>query len=210
MNKEKNNKNMRWFIASVVTMLIIYAASAAPISFFATYQTILGLNKANLSILVLAYFIGTVISLIMFGKVSNYLGRKKTILINISIIMLAMICFYFLNSYVMLITARFLSGLACGLASSCVGAYIFDTTPNGSSKLTSIATNSSIMFWLAVGVILSGLIFSWNNTMINLVYVILLILLILCAVLILLGPETVPYKPGVLKTIKPTVSLPIL
>ena len=68
------------FIASIIVMIVIYAASSAHILLYSDYQSILGIAKATLSLTAVVYFLGTVISLLFFGRVSNYIGRRYFII----------------------------------------------------------------------------------------------------------------------------------
>ena len=87
MQKDKEDlKRKIGFIGASITMILIYAASSSPIPLYAMYQSMFGIIKNILSMSAVFYFIGTVISLLMFGRLSDYIGRHKTILITIILI----------------------------------------------------------------------------------------------------------------------------
>lgn len=189
-------------------MILIYAASSAPIPIYSTYQLMLHISKASLSMTAVTYFLGTVISLLFFGKVSDYIGRRKTITITLAVAIVGCLLFLFINSFSMFLVARLVQGLACGLASSCVAAYMVDTTPEGSMKLAAILTSGSTMIGLTLGSFGSASVVTLNTSLISWTYIIIVILLILCIFLITFSAETVEEKEGVIKVIRPHVEMP--
>lgn len=189
-------------------MIIIYAASSAPIPLYTIFQSQIYITKANLSMSAVFYFVGTVISLLFFGRVSDYLGRRITIGITLLLGITGCICFIFINSLSVFLIGRLLQGLSCGLASSCVAAYLVDTTPKGSSKLAAIVTSSSTMIGLTLGCFGSALIVSFNISFITSTFLLLIVLLVISGILISFGVETVQPKEGVLKSVKPVIERP--
>lgn len=113
--------------------------------------------------------------------------------------------FIFINSFEIFLAARLIQGLSCGLASSCVAAYMVDTTPNDSSTLSAIATSGCTMIGLTLGSFSSALLMNLNLTTI---FLLIIILLVASAVLIICGEETVPTQPGALSSIRPYIEFP--
>lgn len=209
--KESNSaefKKKLGFFTAVLAMIVVYAASSAPIPIYSTYQILLDITKANLSMTAVAYFLGTVISLLFFGKVSDYIGRRKTIIITLIVAISGCLLFLFINSFTMFLLARLVQGLACGLASSCIAAYMVDTTPEGSMKLAAILTSGSTMIGLTLGSFGSASIITLSTSLISWTYMIIIALLILCIFLIIFSAETVEIKNGVSKVIRPHVEMP--
>ena len=172
---------------------------------YSNFQSALGISKASLSLTAVTYFLGTVISLLFFGRVSNYIGRRKTILITIFMAIIGCLSFIYINSFNVFLVARLVQGISCGLASSCVAAYMVDTTPNESSTLSAIVTSGCTMIGLTFGSFSSAVLM---NLSLNTVFVLIIILLVISAILIVLGEETVEVHDGVLSSIKPYVEFP--
>ena len=193
------------FIASIFVMIVIYAASSSPIPLYSTFQSNLGITKANLSLTAVAYFLGTVISLFFFGRISNYSGRRKTILVTIFTAILGCLSFIWINSFEIFLIARFIQGISCGLASSCVAAYMVDTTPNDSSTLSAIATSGCTMIGLTLGSFSSAILM---NLSLRTVFVLLIVLLVISTIFVVLGEETVNSQPGAISSIKPYIEFP--
>lgn len=199
------SKKQIGFIASIIVMIVVYGASSSPIPLYSNFQSALGISKASLSLTAVTYFLGTVISLLFFGRVSNYIGRRKTILITIFMAIIGCLSFIYINSFNVFLVARLVQGISCGLASSCVAAYMVDTTPNESSTLSAIVTSGCTMIGLTFGSFSSAVLM---NLSLNTVFVLIIILLVISAILIVLGEETVEVHDGVLSSIKPYVEFP--
>ena len=199
------SKKQIGFIASIIVMIVVYGASSSPIPMYSNFQSALGISKASLSLTAVTYFLGTVISLLFFGRVSNYIGRRKTILITIFLAIIGCLSFIYINSFNVFLVARLVQGISCGLASSCVAAYMVDTTPNESSTLSAIVTSGCTMIGLTFGSFSSAVLM---NLSLNTVFVLIIILLVISAILIVLGEETVEVHDGVLSSIKPYVEFP--
>ena len=193
------------FAASIITMIVVYAASSSPIPLYSAFQANLNIAKASLSLTAVAYFVGTVISLLFFGRVSNYIGRRKTILVTIFTAILGCLSFIYMGSFEIFLIARFIQGLSCGLASSCVAAYMVDTTPNESSTLSAIVTSGCTMIGLTLGSFSGAVLMNLN---LSAIFILIIILLIISAILIVLGEETVETQSGALSSIKPYIEFP--
>ena len=65
------------FYAASVAIILVYMTSGAPISLFNTYRLEDGITNADLGIVSLGYFLAAAVALLMFGQMSNYVGRKS-------------------------------------------------------------------------------------------------------------------------------------
>lgn len=209
MQKDKEDlKRKIGFIGASITMILIYAASSSPIPLYAMYQSMFGITKNILSMSAVFYFIGTVISLLMFGRLSDYIGRHKTILITIILAILGCFNFIIINNATIFLIGRLLQGLSCGLASSCVAAYIVDTASDDKSSLGAIVTSSATMIGLSIGVFGGSALVELNPNLISTIFVIWILTFIICALLIFSGKETVKPKKGAFKSMKPQIKVP--
>lgn len=199
------NRRIIGFIGATLSLAAIYAASSAPIPLYTTYRQILGLSNADLSLSSVLYFIGTVISLLFFARISNYIGRRPMVLSTLVLSAMGCLIFGLVNSSELFLIGRFIQGLSCGMGSSCIGAYIVDTSKG---KEGAIATSSAPMIGLALGSFGSGALVQYGTGSLTSIYFLVLLLLIFCALLIAFGQETVHYTTGAMKSIFPTIRVP--
>lgn len=196
------------FIGAACALAVAYASSSAPIPLYATYRKSIGLTNANLSMTAVAYFVGTVIALILFARLSNHLGRRPVVLATLCLSAVGCGIFYFLHSAPIFLLGRLVQGLSCGLASSCIAAYVVDTAPEKPSWIGTTVTSSAPMVGLAAGSFGSGALVQYGSGSLSRVFGILIAVIAVCAVLVVAGAETTSYKKGALVSIKPQVRVP--
>lgn len=205
---QKNN-NIIGFIAGTFSFLMIFAASATPIPLYDIYRQSNGLTYNDLALTAVVYFIGAITALLIFGRISNHLGRKPVIYIIFIITAIAIIILLDVNSATPLIIGRLLLGLACGLASSAISSYIADNATILPAWLPSAIISNSPMVGLTFGSVLSGTLVEFGSYPRTLCYLIILVILLICTILIGLSKETVKRSPGIISSFKPKFSLPL-
>lgn len=196
------------FYTSACSLAVVYAASSAPIPLYTLYSQELGLASGDFSITAVAYFLGTIIALLVFARLSDYLGRKPVSFIAVLLAALGCLVFYHISGISTIFIGRLVQGLSCGLTSSAIAAYAVDTAPPSPNWLAAMISSGAPMIGLAGGAFGSGLIkeSSWGST--TLVFTILLVMLIICAVLFIFCKETVAHNKGVLHSLIPRIYIP--
>ena len=79
------NSKLIGFIGAFISFAVIYGASSAPIPLYSMYIEEIGLTNGQLSMSSALYFIGTVVSLLTFARLSNHLGRKPLVIATLRI-----------------------------------------------------------------------------------------------------------------------------
>ncbi|WAI01566.1 MFS transporter [Methanogenium organophilum] len=207
---KKLNLDESWtgFIGATFSLVVIYAASSAPIPLLNTYLQTLHLTSGDLSMTAVAYFIGCVISLLMFARVSDYLGRRPVALATLGLAAISCLIFIYVQSGSMLLAGRFVQGIASGLASSAITAYIADNAPASPKWISAAVISGSPVIGISIGAFGSGIIEEYAFGSLSLIYEIFIILLAFSAVLIAAGPETVKRTRGAITSIVPQISIP--
>lgn len=136
MSYNKSNLNQSFFIA-VLTLIGIFSASSSPIPLLGVFRDRLNILSSDLAYTAVVYFLGCCVALLFLSRISNSIGRKKATLGALSLGFIAIIIFMFVPNFTLLLTARFIHGLACGIASSSIMSYIIDTAPNNNKILAS-------------------------------------------------------------------------
>nr|WP_320049173.1 MFS transporter [uncultured Desulfuromonas sp.] len=196
------------FIASSLSFMAIFGASATPIPLYDIYRRADGLSYSDLSLTAVVYFVGAVTALLVFGRISDHLGRKAVTFISFALEAVACLVLLDVSSVMPLILGRLLLGLACGLASSSVTSYIVDTAPVALRWLAATVVSCGAMVGLTVGALASGLLVEYGPYPRTLCYLIVLVVLAVCSVLIAFSRETVTRRPGILASLRPRFSLP--
>ncbi|MEV6237477.1 MFS transporter [Lentzea sp. NPDC051838] len=196
------------FLSAVVSLTAAFAASAAPIPLFNTYRAEDGFTNFDISLAVVSYGVPTLVALLVMGRLSSHLGRRRTSLASLGL--LALGCLLLLNVHDVgtLLAGRALMGLGAGLAGSNVTAYVVDAAPSKPAWLASVASSQTPMIGLAIGAIASGALVQFGPWPRQLIYLAAVGFLLLSAALIALSPETVPPTPGAWRSLRPSVTVP--
>src|SRR5215475_9847049 len=83
------------FLSAVVSLVVTFAAAAAPIPLYNIYRAEDGFTNAGISMAVVAYAIGTIAALLVLGRLSNHLGRRLTAITSLGLLLLG--CLLMLN-----------------------------------------------------------------------------------------------------------------
>ena len=70
------------FLSAVVSLVVSFAAAAAPIPLYNIYRAEDGFTNAGISMAIVAYAVGTIAALLVPGRLSNHLGRRLTAIAN--------------------------------------------------------------------------------------------------------------------------------
>ena len=196
------------FLSAVVSMAAAFTAAAAPIPLFNTYRAEDGFTNSDISLAVGAYGLSILAALLVLGRLSNHLGRRPTSIASLGLILLGCLALLNVHDIGTLLAGRVLIGLGAGLASSNVTAYIVDAAPARPTWLASVASSQTPLLGLAVGAIASGALVQFGPSPRHLIYLVAASVLVLCAVLISISPETVTPTPGVWRSLRPSVRVP--
>lgn len=196
------------FLAATASLIAIFAASASPIPLYSLYRRANGLSYIDLSLTAVGYFAGAVTALLVFGRLSNHLGRRFVSLLALGLAAVACLILLDVTSATPLIAGRVLQGLSCGLASSAIASYIVDTAPSSPPWLAAAVASGAPMLGLTAGVMGSGALVEYGPLPRILPYLSIVAILGVCAVLIMLSRETVVRCPGALASLRPRLLLP--
>src|SRR3979490_2481970 len=134
-------------VMAVITAMTFSACGAAPTPLFQQYQESFGLTPFMLTVIFAAYVLSLLAALLTVGSLSDYIGRRPSILAALSLNVAAMLMFIAADSAAALIAARAVQGFATGLATATLGAMILDTDRSRGPVLNSITA----FIGLAVG-----------------------------------------------------------
>ena len=194
-----------WLAAAVLVLLFFVAAAPSPL--YGVYQAEWRFSATTLTEVFAAYALLLLVTLLVFGSVSDYLGRRLVILAGLA--MTAGACGLFLaaDGVGLLFAARALNGAAVGTAVSALGAALIDLQPEG-SRLAPVLTTAASLLGLAVGGLGASALVQYGPAPSHLVWWVLLGLSLAAAVAVVAMPETAPRKPGALASLRPRVAVP--
>ena len=196
------------FWGAAAALILTYAASAAPVPLYETWRSVDGLSYNDLSLSAVVYFAGAVSALVIFGRISDYLGRRPVAILAMLLNAVACLLFLTVNRAEPLIAGRLLQGLASGLASTAMAAWIVDTVKPSHSKLPALLISTSPLAGLSLGSLGGGSLISFAPYPRTLVFVISVLLMIISIFVLIYGQESVQRRPGLFRSLRPAFGLP--
>ena len=200
--------NRASFWAAALSLATTFVASATPIPLYGTYQRIDGVSYFALSLSSVVYFVGAVTALLIFGRLSNHLGRRPVSLISVVLAALASATFLTVHDITPLLVGRLLQGLSCGLASTALAAWIVDCAHAVPKWLAPAVISCGPMTGLTIGGICSGILVEYGPMPRHLPFYVVLVLLAICIGLIFYGKETMATTKGAIHSLIPRMALP--
>jgi MFS family permease len=194
-----------WLAAGVFFLLFFSAAAPSPL--YGVYQAQWRFSATTLTAVFAVYALALLVTLLVLGSVSDYLGRRRVILASLA--MAAGACGLFLAAHGvgLLFAARALQGAAVGTAISALGAALIDLQPEGSG-IAPVITSAGSLLGLAAGALGTSALVQYGPAPTYLIWWLLLGVSLAAAVAVLAMPETVTARPGVLASLRPRVAVP--
>jgi MFS family permease len=137
-----------WLLAAVLCLLFV--ATAAPAPLYGVYQAEWHFSVTTLTAVFAVYALVLLVTLLMFGSVSDYFGRRRTIVAGLAAYGMACGVFLAAGDVWALFVARALQGVAVGLATGALGAAMLELQPEGSG-LAAPVTSAAGPLGLAIG-----------------------------------------------------------
>ena len=178
------------FFVAAFCLITCFVTAATAIPMMAYWVQDLKLSSSEVAMSVVSYFAGCVLTLILFARLSNFLGRKPVVIAALAFGAIACYLFSVGQSASDLYIGRFLQGLSCGLATSACMSWVVDTAPPARAWLGTAMTSAGPNIGLSLGTLLTGLIIEYNVLNPTLLFDACVALLIFCIVLAVLGTET--------------------
>ncbi len=198
------------FVSSA--LVVIGAAAGSPAPLYGLYQQRFGITDADLTASLAIYIVPAALALLMFGHLSNHIGRRAVSLASMTFGAAGLLVLAGLHGLTLLLLGRALQGFATGLAMSAVAAYVVDLDPprhpGGHGQIATAVTSGGPVGGLAIGAVISGAIVQYGTDPRHLTYYIFAAALAVCAAGIFLSPETSPRRPGALASLAPAVRIP--
>ncbi len=194
-----------WLVAGVFCLLFVGAGAPSPL--YGIYRAQLRFSATTLTAVFATYALVLLLTLLVFGSVSDYLGRRRVILAALTVTAGACAVFLTANSVGLLFAARALQGVGVGTAIGALGAALIDLQPEGSG-LAPLVTAAASALGLGAGVLGTSALAQYGPAPTRLVWWLLLGASATAAAGILAMPEPGTRRAGVLASLRPRVGVP--
>jgi MFS family permease len=195
-----------WLLA--LTLSLFLFASSAPSPLYVVYQGEFDFSALTLTAIFAVYALALLASLLIAGSVSDHAGRRPTLLAGLLVEIVAIVAFAEASGVAWLVAARILQGVGTGLAMGAISAALLDLQPPSRPWLGGLMGAVAPMSGLAAGALATGLLVDHAPHPTTLVFWLLLGGFGLALVVLALVPETVPYRRGWHRSLRPQAGVP--
>jgi predicted MFS family arabinose efflux permease len=184
-------------LASVTVTFL--ASASAPTPLYPHYQAEWGFSPLAVTVIFGVYALAVLVALLIFGRLSDHLGRRPVLLAALFVQVLTMGLFAAADGLGMLLVARVVQGLASGVAIAAIGAGLLDLDKGRGAVANAITTPMGT----ATGGILSGVFVTLLPAPQQLVFLALGALMVAQGIALLFLRETLAPRAGALASLKP-------
>jgi MFS family permease len=194
------------FWATGAMIAVFLYAPAAPTPLYRVYQAKWGFSATTLTAVFAIYVLFLLATLLVFGSLSDHIGRRPLIIAAIAVDVVACVLFLVADGSGWLFAARALQGVAVGATANTLGAALLDLRPRGS--LAPLTASTAPSAGLALGALLTSILVQYGPAPTHLVWWLLLGAFAAALVLVAVMPEPGARRPGALASLRPHVSVP--
>lgn len=184
--------------------LTLLASSSVPTPLYATYQARWDFSDLTVTVIFGVYAVAVLASLLVFGSLSDHIGRRPMLIAGLGMQVPVMVLFAFAGNLDVLLVARVLQGLATGSALGAIGAGLVDLHPTRGP----VANASALMAGTASGSLLSALFVQLLPAPTELVYIVMSGVFLMQAMGVALIRETSARVTGARRSLAPKLELP--
>lgn len=195
-----------WLVAAAFAVTMM--GTTLPTPLYVLYQGELRFSTLMITVIYAVYAVGVLGALLLFGRVSDQIGRRRALLPGLAASMLSAVVFLAADDLVLLFTGRVLSGLSAGVFTGTATAALVDLAGEENTERASLVATAVNMGGLGSGPLLAGLLAELAPAPLRLPYAVDLVLLVLVTAGVWwFVPETVegaarrprlrPSRPGV-------------
>lgn len=153
-----------------------------PTPLYPIYEQELGFGGVMVTLIFAAYAVGVVAALVLFGRVSDQLGRRAVLLPGLALAVVSSAVFLIPDSLTALFAGRVLSGLSAGIFTATATAMLVDLAPEGRQGRYSLVAACVNMLGLGLGPVLAGALAEYAPAPLALPYLAHIVLVLLATV----------------------------
>ncbi|PPF25190.1 MFS transporter [Rathayibacter sp. AY1F7] len=171
------------------------AYSTVPTPLYPLYQQLDGFPPFVITVVFAAYAVGVIVSLYLAGHVSDWLGRRRVLLIAVLVSAVSAVLFSLTTEVPGLIVARFVNGVSIGMLTATATAHLGElrarARPDENTIVAASISGAVNLGGLSLGPLLGGVFAEFLPDPLLLPHQVFLVALLVAGLALLLVPETV-------------------
>src|SRR6185312_2680634 len=195
-------------VAIVAAMIgVCFAGSTLVTPLYIIYEQAIRFSKITLTLIYAAYVIGNLAALLLFGRLSDQMGRRFAALPGLIICAAGAASFLFAQGVVELYAGRILTGLGVGIAAASGTAWLAELIGRDKARATTIATGANFL-GIALSPLVAGLLADFTPWPLSLPFLVYIVLVVVIALLTWRTRETVVRPVAARLSLLPRIAVP--
>ncbi|HZP76154.1 MAG TPA: MFS transporter [Pseudolabrys sp.] len=181
-------------IVAVATMVsVMFMGSTLLTPLYVIYRHAFGFSQITLTLVYATYVVGNLLALLVFGRLSDEVGRRRATMPAIGVAVIGTLMFLLAQGTAALFAGRALSGLGIGVAAGTGTAWLAELVGSEDKTRATVIATGSNFFGIAIGPLLAGVLAQYAPWPLHLSFIVYLVLLLVSAALVLRTRETVTH-----------------
>ncbi|MCU1605350.1 MAG: major facilitator superfamily 1 [Modestobacter sp.] len=178
-----------WLVAVAFAVTMLGTTLPSPLSVL--YQQKLGFAALMLTVIFAVYAAGVLAALLLFGRASDQLGRRRVLLVGLACAALSAVAFLLDQGLALLIVGRVLSGLSAGIFTGTATAALVDLAGAARGRRATLVATATNTGGLGLGPLVAGVLAQFAPLPLRLPFWVDLGLVLLAILAVWAMPETV-------------------
>jgi MFS family permease len=179
------------FVLAAIAFFVVMLGTTLPTPLYPLFEQRYSFGSLLVTVIFAIYAFGVIGGLVLFGNLSDRVGRKPVLLAGLALSAASALLFLLADSLVPIYVGRVVSGLSAGIFTGTATAYVIDLAPDGRRRLASVVAVLANLGGLGMGTLLAGLLAQWAPDALRLPFAVDLGLVVMATAGLLLTPETV-------------------
>jgi MFS family permease len=179
------------FVLVAYAFLVTMVGTTLPTPLYPLFEQRYSFGELMVTVIFAVYAFGVIAGLLVFGNLSDEIGRKPVLLIGLAFSAASAFLFVFAGSLVPIFAGRIVSGFSAGVFTGTATAMLVDLAPGGRRRLASFVAVVVNLGGLGLGTLLAGLLADYCTSPLRLPFIVDLGLLAPAVLGLLATPETV-------------------
>jgi MFS family permease len=184
------------FATTAATFALLTTGGTLPIPLYTLWGERLGFGVSTTTWVFAAYVVGTLLALILFGGLSDQIGRKPLTVAALAVTLASTASFLLATGVPALLAARFLSGVGVGIITSAATAALHESYRGREPKVPAMVSTAANMGGLGLGPLVAGVLAQYLPAPTVLVFAVFGTLVTVAGVVALVMPETNLQRAG--------------
>jgi MFS family permease len=179
------------FVLVAYAFLVTMIGTTLPTPLYPLFEERYSFGELTVTVVFAVYAFGVIAGLLVFGNLSDEIGRKPVLLLGLAFSALSALLFLFAGSLAPIYAGRVVSGFSAGIFTGTATAMLVDLAPGGRRRMASFVAVVVNLGGLGLGTLLAGLIADNARSPLRTPFVVDLVLLVPAVIGMLVTPETV-------------------